>query len=91
METSQAVDYHALTNAASFGDTTLAMAVARRTDLDRGLVQMLAARAESEVLLALAENISAKIPTHDFSSRSFGERATIHPSLAKPFSPALVM
>lgn len=60
-EKTETVGYRALVSAASFGDTMLATAVARRSGLDAALVQTLAARPESEVLLALVENTSAMI------------------------------
>ena len=68
LEKSQVVDHGALIHAASFGDTPLAVAVARRKDLDAVLMRTLAARTEPQVLLALAENTSATIPRVIFLS-----------------------
>lgn len=68
LEKSRAVGYQALTSAASFGNMALATAVARRNDLDAALVRALAARSESEVLLALVKNASAPITHATFVS-----------------------
>ena len=86
LEKSRAVGYRALTGAASFGDTGLAVAVARRHDLDAALVHALAARAESEVLLALAKNTSAPIARATFVSlvrRAHGDSLLARALLAR--------
>jgi len=66
LEKSRALGARALVGAACFGDAETAAAVARRNDLAPELVQALAARAESAVLVALAENQSAAISRRSF-------------------------
>ena len=86
LEKSQALDHRALARAASFGETALAVAVARRNDLDAALVRALAARAESEVLLALAKNMAAPIARLTFLAlvrRARGDSRLAHALLAR--------
>jgi uncharacterized protein (DUF2336 family) len=53
--------------AAARGEAVEAAAVARRTDLDKELIRLLAERPEPAVAFALADNVSAAIPADVFA------------------------
>lgn len=74
------MDSRALNAAAVFGTTAMAEAVARRSDLDPGIVRSLAERPEEGVLCALVGNADAPIERSLF--RYLARRAQSHPALA---------
>ena len=74
------MDSRALNAAAVFGTAVMAVAVARRPDLDAAVIRSLAERPEVEVLCALVENRAAVIERPLF--RYLARRAEGHPDLA---------